>query len=41
MTGFEVEGVAKAVVWGFQEVYYFDAGFNGWKREGHRGKKNN
>lgn len=32
---------AKAVVWGFQKVYYFDAGFNGWKREGHPVEKNN
>ena len=28
----EVDAAAKAVVWGFQKVYYFDAGFNGWKQ---------
>jgi TolB-like protein/class 3 adenylate cyclase/rhodanese-related sulfurtransferase len=32
---------AKAVVWGFQKVYYLDDGFNGWKREGHPVEKNN
>ena len=32
---------AKAIVQGFQKVHYFDAGFNGWKREGHPVEKNN
>ncbi len=32
---------AKAVVWGFQKVYYLDDGFNGWKQEGYPVEKNN
>jgi TolB-like protein/class 3 adenylate cyclase/rhodanese-related sulfurtransferase/Flp pilus assembly protein TadD len=32
---------AKAVVWGFQKVYYLDDGFDGWKNAGYPVEKNN
>ena len=32
---------AKAVVWGFQKVYYLDDGLDGWRNAGYPVEKNN